>query len=394
MRNLEMRPLSLVTVLLLSTAVVLAQGQGDRPVFRGGVDVLSVDVQVVDKDGYPIAGLTPDQFRATVDGRPRQVVSAALVGTAVRREATSASGRKGTAIVPQPESPASGESFQDLPPIVIAFDCQSFPPAAEIHVIQIARDFVSRLDPGQRVGLLAYPIGPKLDPTTDHGIVADAIGQIRGQKAPTQLLPSQIIDGSMHPCPLCPPLADPFMQAQELEAEGRIRLGILEELMRNLGTVKGRKVVVLVSAGMVAADRIGFRPDLGEYGMRVGKVAAEANVTVYSLFIDKTLFTQMSAERQHAMDRNTSIFRDGNILSRMVDQVSGASGGDMFRSLTDDGAYAFERLRRETSAYYLVGVEVADRDRDGKTHAVTVKTSAPGATVRARSWVMIPKAGQ
>jgi VWFA-related protein len=244
------------------------------------------------------------------------------------------------------------------------------------------------------VGLLAYPIGPKLDPTTDHGIVADAIGQIRGQKAPTQLLPSQIIDGSMHPCPLCPPLADPFMQAQELEAEGRIRLGILEELMRNLGTVKGRKVVVLVSAGMVAADRIGFRPDLGEYGMRVGKVAAEANVTVYSLFIDKTLFTQMSAERQHAMDRNTSIFRDGNILSRMVDQVSGASGGDMFRSLTDDGAYAFERLRRETSAYYLVGVEVADRDRDGKTHAVTVKTSAPGATVRARSWVMIPKAGQ
>jgi hypothetical protein len=94
------------------------------------------------------------------------------------------------------------------------------------------------------------------------------------------------------------------------------------------------------------------------------------------------------------MDRNTSIFRDGNILSRMVDQVSGASGGDMFRSLTDDGAYAFERLRRETSAYYLVGVEVADRDRDGKTHAVTVKTSAPGATVRARSWVMIPKAGE
>jgi VWFA-related protein len=387
-----MRPLSVVPVLLLSTAVVLAQGQGDRPVFRSGVDVLSVDVQVVDKDGYPVTDLTPDQFRATVDGRPRQVVSAAQVGTAVRREATSASGPKGTALVPQPAPQAPGESYPDMPPIILAFDCQSFPPAAEVHVIQIARDFVSHLDPAQRVGLLAYPIGPKLDPTTDHGIVADAIGQIRGQKAPTQLLPSEIVDGSLHPCPLCGPLADPFIQAQELEAEGRIRLGILEELMRNLGTVKGRKVVVLVSAGMVVADRVGFRPDLGEYGMRVGKVAAEANVTVYSLFIDKTLFTQISAERRHAMDRNTSIFRDGNILSRMVDQVSGASGGDMFRSLTDDGAYAFERLRRETSAYYLIGVEVADRD--GKTHAVTVKASAPGATVRARSWVMIPKAGE
>lgn len=386
-----MRSLSLVVVLVLLAAAVFAQEPGTKPVFRGGVDVLSVDVQIVDKDGYPITGLTPDQFRATVDGKPRQVVSAALVGTAVRRETASASERKGTALVPRPASPAPSESYQDMPPIVIAFDCQSFPPAAEARVVQLARDFVTRLDPAQRVGLMAYPIGPTLDPTTDHRIVADAIGRIRGQKAPTQLLPSEIVDGSTHPCPLCAPLADPFIQAQELEAEGRIRLGILEELMRNLGTVKGRKVVVLVSAGMVVADRIGFRPDLGEYGMRVGKVAAEANVTVYSLFIDRTLFIQMSAERQHAMDRNTSIFRDGNILSRMVDQVSGASGGEMFRSLTDDGAYAFDRLRRETSAYYLVGVEVADRDRDGKVHAVTVKTSAPGATVRARSWVMIPK---
>jgi VWFA-related protein len=386
-----MRPLSIVPVLLLSTAVVLAQGQGETPVFRSGVDVLSVDVQVIDKDGFPIANLTPDKFRVTVDGRQRQVVSAALVGTAVRRETASSNGRRGIAPVQRPASPAPAESPQDLPPIVLAFDCLSFPPAAEARVVELARDFVIRLDPAQRVGLLSYPIGPTLDPTTDHAVVADAIGKIHGQKGPTHLLPSEIVDGSIHPCPVCPPLADPFMQAQELEAQGRVRLGMLEDLMRNLGTVKGRKVVVLVSAGMVVADRMGFRPDLSEYGMRVGKVAAEANVTVYSLFIDRTLFAQISAERRLARPKDQPIFRDGNILGRMVDQVSGASGGEMFRSLTDDGAYAFDRLLRETSAYYLLGVEVADRDRDGRTHELKVRVDAPNATIRGRSWVMIPK---
>jgi hypothetical protein len=63
----------------------------------------------------------------------------------------------------------------------------------------------------------------------------------------------------------------------------------------------------------------------------------------------------------------------------------------MFRSLTDDGAYAFDRLLRETSAYYLLGVEVADRDRDGRTHELKVRVDASNATTRGRSWVMIPK---
>ncbi len=375
----------------LVVAARLSAGALQQPTFRTGVDVIAVDVQVIDKDGFPVADLGSDKFKVTIDGRPRPVVTAALVGTAVRRQATASVTRPPSSPTAPPAPALSGMPLQEMPPIVLAFDCLSFPPAAELRVVQLAHDFVSRLDPAQRVGLLAYPIGPRLDPTTNHRAVADAIGQIHGQKAPTQLLPSQIVDGSTRPCPLCLPLADPFTQAQELEAQGRIQLGTLEELMRNLGQVKGRKIVILVTAGMVVADRIGFRPDLGEYGMRVGKVAAEANVTIYSLFIDRTIFAQMSAERRNAPPKDQPIFRDGNILGRLVDQVSGASGGEMFRSLTDDGASAFDRLLRETSAYYLLGVEVADRDRDGKTHELKVRVDAANATTRGRSWVVVPR---
>jgi VWFA-related protein len=351
------------------------------------VDLVAVDVQVIDHDGYPVANLTADQFHVTIDGRPRRVVSATLVGTPRTRDVAAAARAAESSSAPAAAPAVPGVPPVELPPIVLAFDCLSFPPAAELRVVQVARAFVSRLDPAQRVALLAYPLGPRLDPTTDHARVAEAIGQIHGQKAPTHLLPSQIVDGSTKPCPLCMPLADPFVQAQELEAQGRVQLGLLEDLMRNLGKVEARKIVVLVSGGMVVSDRIGFRPDLGEYGMRVGKVAAESNVTIYSLFIDQSYFVRMSAERGAPPPPNQPITRDANILGRMVDQISGASGGEMFHALTDDGASAFERLLRETSAYYLLGVDVDDRDRDGKLHEVKVKVDAPRATVRGRAWV-------
>jgi hypothetical protein len=46
---------------------------------------------------------------------------------------------------------------------------------------------------------------------------------------------------------------------------------------------------------------------------------------------------------------------------------------------------------RETSAYYLLGVEVAEADHDGKPHFISVKVKQPGATVRNRPMVVIPR---
>jgi len=56
------------------------------------------------------------------------------------------------------------------------------------------------------------------------------------------------------------------------------------------------------------------------------------------------------------------------------------------------GRAAIDRLVRETSAYYLLSVEPLSTERDGKPHTITVKVKAPNATVRNRSFVVIPKA--
>ena len=54
---------------------------------------------------------------------------------------------------------------------------------------------------------------------------------------------------------------------------------------------------------------------------------------------------------------------------------------------------ALARIQTELSSYYLLGVEPADEDRDGRTHEVAVKTTQSSVTVRGRRWVMIPVRG-
>jgi hypothetical protein len=54
----------------------------------------------------------------------------------------------------------------------------------------------------------------------------------------------------------------------------------------------------------------------------------------------------------------------------------------------------FDRVLRETSAFYLLGVQVDEADRDGAAHAIRVGVKRRGSTVRHRNVVIIPAAGR
>ena len=50
-----------------------------RPTFRSAVDLVPVDVNVIDKNGRPVADLGADDFTLTVDGKPRRIASAQFI---------------------------------------------------------------------------------------------------------------------------------------------------------------------------------------------------------------------------------------------------------------------------------------------------------------------------
>ena len=75
------------TLVLSGWALLLAQqtGTGQVPTFRSGVELVTVDVGVVDRQGNPLRGLGADDFSVTVGGQPRRVVTAEYVDSAAAR---------------------------------------------------------------------------------------------------------------------------------------------------------------------------------------------------------------------------------------------------------------------------------------------------------------------
>jgi tetratricopeptide (TPR) repeat protein len=168
---------------------------------------------------------------------------------------------------------------------------------------------------------------------------------------------------------------------------------MLRTLVEQLSAVSGRKTLVLISAGMMASDVPGGRPDIGELGVLVGKEAARSNTSIYTLFLDTSGIDRFHSDVRGA-DKNTlSEARDSEVLGRWLDQFSGAAGGAVFRVQVGAGESAFDRVLRETSAYYMLGVEPADEDRDGRTHEIKVKANPKNLTTRGSRWVVVPKRG-
>jgi VWFA-related protein len=369
------------------------------------VDVIAVDVQVIDRSGKPVPNLGPEKFTVTIGDKRRRVVSAERIGS------DAADGRT---------SNATGTSSSSVPGrvIMLAVDCISFDATASRDVIQSVGQFVRGLSPDDYVGLSAYPNGAQIAPTQDHGAVLRALGTVVGQRdgaglTQFHLRPTEIIDISrdlssgagptldavvLRECGVDPNQNCRYQLMSEVnstalyyEGQATASLGMLRTLVTQMQAYPGRKTLILVSGGMIASDSPGGRPDLRSMGTQVGQAAAIANTAIYALFIDASLHDRFAAETRRGDRTSDSRARDSAVLVRWLEQFAGAAGGALFNVQVGNATPALERIQTELTSYYLLGVEPADEDRDGRTHAVAVKVTQSNLTIRGRRWVMIPK---
>jgi VWFA-related protein len=413
------RLITLTAVLLGCAATLVAQGSSstnpqrpdqDKPApIRVAVDVVAVDVQVIDRAGRPVPDLGPEKFSVSINGRRRRVVSAERIGSDAAGEVERAITSSGVS------SPTQGRV------IMLAVDCISFDATQSRGVIQSVREFVRQLSPDDFIGLYAYPNGAKLNPTRDHAAVLRALNTVVGQRDLAEMTafhvrPAEIVDitrelnrgggptfdaivarecGANPPDPACRQrfITDVNGTALYYEGQSTASLGMLRTLVGQMGSFLGRKTLLLISGGMIASDSPGGRPDLGELGIQVGKEAALANTTIYTLYIESTSTERFSAETRLADRGQVNWSRDSTLMGRWLEQFSGAAGGALFTVQVGNAELALARIRTELSSYYLLGVEPGDDDRDGRTHEIAVKTSQPNVTIRGRRWVMVPRRG-
>ncbi|HEY7475669.1 MAG TPA: VWA domain-containing protein [Vicinamibacterales bacterium] len=372
------------------------------PVFRAAVDVVAIDVQVVDRTGDPLKGLTPVDFEVSIDGKSRQIVSVEMI------EYSS---------VPPTVLPVRtpGALMPDARVFIVAIDEYSFVPAAIGPAMQAARRFVQQLRPEDVVAIYAYPFHTgSLDLTHDHYAAERALDRVHGRRerqlgmfslspseivditADDQAVTNRVISRECSPAdPTCPGAvrSEAHSIAGYFEGQAAQSIASLSVLVRSLRRLPGRKTLVLISGGVMTSDRTGGRPDVTGLFSALGEEAATSETNLYVLHWDTNFLETYSAVNptgSTAGDRFTSAFRDSDTFRHGLDAVAGKSGGALLAVEAGTGQNAFDRVLRENTAYYLLGVASNTTDRDGRLHFINVKTKARGATVRSRTHVVIP----
>jgi VWFA-related protein len=380
----------------LSVALVAAQ-QPQTPVFRSSVEVTSLDVGVVDRDGKPLPDLTPQDFVVQVDGAPRRVVSAEWISLITP---------PGPEPPPPPPGYSTNENVSGGRLILIVIDQPNIRFGGAVGLRRAVNGFIDRLRPSDRIAAVGIGPGSNSTPfTADRERVKQAIARMPGAQMKPSAFEFNIAlseamsirkgdgytldrvlvrecgapaaNGSMTlEQQFCRSRAEAAAQtiADSGAAESEQTIAQLRALLGALKTIDLPKTMVMVTEGFVMDDQQASM-------MEIGNLAIEARTSIYALKLDDQIFdiTQGSAP--------TAPFADRMERAQGIETLTGAARGTLF-NISVNAEAAFARIESELSGYYLLGVEATAADKNGKPHPIRVSVNRAGATVRSRRQII------
>jgi VWFA-related protein len=340
-----------------------AQAPQTPPVFRGGVDVVQLDVLVLDENRQPVRGLRAEDFTVVERGVPQPVVSFAAAD-----------------LPPRPVDSARwvGEIAPDVTTnhqdaqrvVVIVMDDCSTPsdPGVSKSARTIAEQTVDLLGPADLASVI-YTASRRLGQefTSDRVRLRAAVERFvprGGTPAPSPFSASRTSNGGM-------PLGGGGGACAGFRPVPQAMLNTAEALREYPGW---RKTVVFISphALSFAADSIETAVDIGVWG-EVFDAMQEGNVTVYQ-FDPRGLETGVN-------------------MAEDLDMLADATGGRTFRH-TNAPESGVPQMFRENSSYYVLGIQPVNLARNGRFRPIDVRVNRPGVTVRARAGYFAPRDAQ
>jgi len=396
------RSLSLLAVMLATTGqdpVARPSTQpGRAPQFEAGTELVLVDAVVTDKSDKPVLDLTREDFRVSVDGAPREIVSFAAFGAAAARARTEA-----------PSDPASSDRPLPVPAFVpastvilideghlTAMESARLDPffSTILRALEERRGSVLVLAPWSKVAFAGQLPG-------DLAGLTEAVKHRRGQRIsaidtrPMTAAEAFLIDqGDTYNVGrvaarfrfLNPGLGDHVTdlvrnQATEQVARERARRGDTFEAMRIgfawLWKQPGRHTFLLITSGFPnePADE-GFKEMLN-HSLRV-------NAPIHFLDVAGTTITPAfeGIEYRYALPSDARV--------SPLDQVEASGGSDLLAVDTGGLRVAENNLERgfaqildATRLYYILGFEPSGRGKRG-VHKIKVDVKRKDVHVRAR----------
>lgn len=384
----------------------LPRGQAQ---FRSSTELVPVDVIATDESGRPVSDLKPGDLVLKVDGKARPIQSLQLVQilSAARRESAPVAVAAAAALPPPytTNTEVKGRTF------VFAIDHENIHPGNERKAIEAATKMLDRLAPEDRVAVVTLPRGTiEADLSTDRAPARAAFARITGH-APRNTskynisiaeafavasvpagkigasssdggnnFVSQMIDEMVNrecngeTASVCGPalLQDARQYARDMEQASRDTVRGLNGLIAGLGALEGTKALVFLSESLVQT------PDVLREMPELGKTADLARVRMYVIQVNAPSFDVN--RRSQPADEQGDL---GRRLSGLED-VAGVTGGELFRPSAGVDQ-VMTTIDAATSAYYLIGFEPTEKERDGKYHRIEVASARKNVRIKARS---------
>jgi VWFA-related protein len=369
--------------------------QQPQPVFRGGVDLVTLDVTVIDKDGKPVRGLKPEDFVVTLEKQPRPVraldfleFGSAAGSTAEARQTTNQPG--------QPQPARRGGRI-----IVLLFDDLSYKPGPGKSLLVAAERMIGTFDVDDLIGITTTSaLGPTVNPTRDRAALIAAlhdkkmIGRNDNITAPFYIAVDEAIDidrglpretlaaVANRECPelglpidQCTPMVEGAGRAyaQQITHTTAMQLAAFQTLMNLLKNAPAPKIVIALSAGVA----IGTELDLQRQLAPLGRAAAEDGVQFYAMseLPDRVDMSDRTPARSAAR------VQEGQFLNSGAQTVAENAGGTAFLVVGQADRF-FKRIEAETSGFYRLGVEAPVQTDKQRYLAAKVSVKISGTTVR------------
>lgn len=419
-------PRSLLLPLLLVVGARLgsdaAYSQIAEQTFEDTSQVVAVEVpvNVVDRDGKPVRGLTADDFEVLDAGQRQKVTGFEVVDLRTRTAADGVGGMGAGAALPDPEEvPGARRHF------LLLFDFSFSSPTATLKARMAARDFLlTALHPSDLAAVATYSVehGPQLVVTftPDRAQLAraiDTLGMRRGgfKQDPLRFMVEPPISAQLDIATSAG--RGPDLKAQEDQAAieyiqsitsvaerdersfERSRITTftkaLSAMAKTLNSVAGRKHIVLFSEGFDSRLLMG-RSDTTEDEAR----ADETNAFRGRVWMSDSDQRYGNTELQGDVNRMLEEFKRADCVIQAVDigglrttaesaggraraggqealfYIANETGGELFKDTNNLGAQLASVLER-TSLTYLLTFERSDLKLDGSYHRLRVKAKLP-----------------
>jgi VWFA-related protein len=386
-------------------APLLRSGDGAQtgPI-RASSDVVRIDVDVTDKSGKPIKGLTAAHFTITDDGKPQKISSFSYSDIEKIETAGEVDAKPVVVPVDPPlASAGTAESVtaqtRDRRMMVLFFDLTSMQADDIQRARNAAAKFIKKqMTPADLVAIVTFSVRVSVlvNFTNDRAALEKGI--------------SRLVPGALSSLgdPLAAAAQNGEADVQEYtgaaytadETEFNVfntdrRLAAVESLANILSAIPGRKAVIEFTGGITQTG------EENRTALRAATDAANrADVSIYSIDARGLLATAPGGDVTANAATGTSMFSGASVFHQ-TDQredtrdtlatLSSDTGGKAFFDL-GDLSDAFPKIQQDNPGYYLVGYYLpAGIKRDGRWRMIHVKVNTPGARVRYRMGYYAPR---